>query len=857
MPTTRSRTPPGQAFERRRLRSAGGQGARLVDDQYALYNDELMPRSRRGASRSPTTATATRRSDAGSTVFRAQVRPLLIPVGLDPAHPFPQVANKSLNFIVRLGGRDAFGRENTIAIVKVPRVLPRVIKMPARGREQSFVSLSSVIRAHLGDLFPGREVESFSQFRVTRHSDLAVDDDVRNLRTALRPGLEHRHFGQAVRLEVVRSCPKSFRVSAAAVQPAAGGAVPGARAGQPGAPERPDRPRREDYNCASAVLRLLAVDPGAAAVVVRPPARLRRADSPAVREVRRRWWRSCARPSTIRRCWRSSRRSTAPAQVAADGAAARGGAKRQGSDGVVELKARFDEEANINWAERLEAVGAQVVYGVVGLKTHAKLLLVTRREAGRLRRYVHLSTGNYNPNTARIYTDIGHFTADPALTADADAVFQHLASLGRTRGMRAMLQAPFTLHKQMLAELARVAAAAAAGQPARVVVKINALTDTALIGALVGTAGAGAEIDLIVRGACMLPPGVAGATDRCGCARSSAASSSTRGSPISAGARATPTRRCTSRAPTGWAATCSAGSRWRGRCAQPAAAPAGHRRVPGAVPARPARTPGRCRPTAATVASQSAGPSAQQALVERYAAREGRSSRQAVVMDLILWRHAEAVEGQPDEDLARALTAKGERQAAADGRVAQPPPRPLDPRCSSARRVRCQQTAKALGRPFRTVAPLAPGAGAPRCSPRPAGRRDGGGARRRPPADARPGRVSRSPAVPQRLVGAQGRRLVAALGRTATRRGPAAGGAVARCLTAGGALRAGPRAPASGRRRRAAARHPAHASTSSRAGEARADAPRPSRREGERRLRRRCAASDSPPARPRRGRGRR
>ena len=245
-------------------------------------------------------------------------------------------------------------------------------------------------------------------------------------------------------------------------------------------------------------------------------------------------------------------------------------AARRGKEvmAVVELQARFDEEANINWAERLEAVGAQVVYGVVGLKTHAKLLLVTRREDGRLRRYAHLSTGNYNPNTARLYTDIGYFTADADLTADVDAVFQQLASLGRTRPLRALLQAPFTLHKQMLAELSRVAEAAAAGRTARIVVKINALTDVALIEALVAAARAGADIDLIVRGACMLPPGVAGrdradpgALDRRPLPRAFARS------PTSAGARATTTRRSTSRAPTGWAATCSAGSRSPGRCA--------------------------------------------------------------------------------------------------------------------------------------------------------------------------------------------------------------------------------------------------------------------------------------------------
>jgi polyphosphate kinase len=194
---------------------------------------------------------------------------------------------------------------------------------------------------------------------------------------------------------------------------------------------------------------------------------------------------------------------------------------------VVELKARFDEEANINWAERLEAVGAQVVYGIVGLKTHAKLLLVTRREfkngekqgrggqdKSRLRRYAHLSTGNYNPKSARLYTDVGYLTADKELTADADAVFQQLASLGKTRPLRALLQAPFTLHKRLLQYIARVGDSARVGLPARIVVKVNALTDPALIEALIRAGQAGADIDLIVRGACMLPPGLVGVTDR-------------------------------------------------------------------------------------------------------------------------------------------------------------------------------------------------------------------------------------------------------------------------------------------------------------------------------------------------------
>ena len=179
---------------------------------------------------------------------------------------------------------------------------------------------------------------------------------------------------------------------------------------------------------------------------------------------------------------------------------------------VVELKARFDEEANINWAERLEAVGAQVVYGVVGMKTHAKLLLVTRREGTRLKRYAHLSTGNYNPRTSRLYTDIGYLTADAALTADADSVFLQLASQTKARAMQQLLTAPFVLHKRMLRHIGQVAAAARAGKPARIVAKINALTDPGLIAALVAAGQAGARIDLIVRGACMLRPGVAGQT---------------------------------------------------------------------------------------------------------------------------------------------------------------------------------------------------------------------------------------------------------------------------------------------------------------------------------------------------------
>ncbi len=488
----------------------------LIDTQYAIFNDEVMPALEAKGIRIVNHAD---RNDAErrwvDRFFESQVRPLLVPVGLDPAHPFPQVANKSLNFIARLGGKDAFGRRNTVAIVKVPRVLPRVMKLSGKGGVQAFVLLTSVIRAHLGELFPGREVEAFSQFRITRDSDLEVDADVSNLRQALRSGLTTRHFGQAVRLEVVNTCPaelSGFLLTQFNLPDSALYKVNG--------PVNLVR-MNELIDLADAPqLRFPPFVPAWPASLPRQQSifdRLRTGDlllhqpfesfDPVVQFVRE----AVADPAVLaikQTIYRAG--SESPLMDLLIEAARRG----KEVMAVVELQARFDEEANINWAERLEAVGAQVVYGVVGLKTHAKLLLVTRREEGHLKRYAHLSTGNYNPDTARLYTDIGYFTADPDLTADADAVFQQLASLGRTRPLRAMLQAPFTLHKQMLAQVARVADAALAGQPARIVVKINALTDVPLIEALVAAARAGADIDLIVRGACMLPPGVAGATER-------------------------------------------------------------------------------------------------------------------------------------------------------------------------------------------------------------------------------------------------------------------------------------------------------------------------------------------------------
>ncbi len=490
----------------------------MVDEQYRLYNHVLLPAFKKEGIR---ILSHGERNEAQRSwvqaYFNREVKPLLVPVGIDPAHPLPQVANKSLNFIIHLRGKDAFGRENEIAIVKVPRVLPRVIELPQRlaGGGKAFVLLSSVIRAHLSELFPGREVDQFSQFRVTRHSDLSVDeDDVVNLRMALRQGLQHRHYGQAVRLEVSSSCSEqlsNFLLQQLKLPSQAlmrvNGPVNLVRltqfidlATRPSLifpPYKASLPNQ--LRGVSSILAHLRKED----VLIHQPfesfdgvlAFLREAvRDPDVLAIKQTIYRTGSDPAMLDLLREAVRRGK---EVTA----------------VVELKARFDEEANINWAEQLEAIGVQVVYGVVGLKTHAKMLLVTRREGKRLCRYGHLSTGNYNPRTARLYTDISFLTADARITAEMDELFMHLASQNPLRRMQKLLVAPFHLHARMLRWTEQTAAAARQGKDARIILKMNALTDLPLIEALMEAGQAGVQIDLIVRGACMLPAGIKGQTD--------------------------------------------------------------------------------------------------------------------------------------------------------------------------------------------------------------------------------------------------------------------------------------------------------------------------------------------------------
>ena len=490
----------------------------LVTEQYKLYNDVLLPSLEK--QKIHILSHAQRNSAQKKWVqeyFRREVKPLLVPVGLDPAHPFPQVANKSLNFIVQLSGKDAFGRSNDIAIDKVPRVLPRVIPLPSKvaGSGKAFVLLSSVIRAHLNDLFPGRDVGQFSQFRVTRNSDLSVDEEeVENLRTALRKGLQHRQYGEALRLEVSDSCSdhlsdfllKQFSLPTTALFRAAG-PVNLVRLTQlidlvadPALlfpPYQPSFPKKLTQG-GSIFARMQQGD-----VLIHQPfesfdgvlAFLKEAvEDPNVLAIKQTIYRTGSDPAMMNLLREAVRRGK---EVTA----------------VVELKARFDEEANINWAEQLESVGAQVVYGVVGLKTHAKMLLVTRREGRVLKRYGHLSTGNYNPRTAKLYTDLSYLTCDARMTADMDTLFVHLASPSRLGRMNKLWAAPFLLQKKMVEKIASVGAAAEKGLPARIVAKMNSLTDPVLIHALILAGQKGAQIDLIVRGACMLPAGLPGKTD--------------------------------------------------------------------------------------------------------------------------------------------------------------------------------------------------------------------------------------------------------------------------------------------------------------------------------------------------------
>ena len=493
----------------------------LVADQYKLLNEVVLPQLAQDGIIFPKREewTGAQKQWIRDYFFR-ELLPVLTPIGLDPAHPFPRVLNKSLNFAVELQGRDAFGRSSRAAIVQAPRALPRLIRLPQAhaGAEYAFVFLSSILHAHVGELFSGMNVIGSYQFRVTRNSDLFVDEEeIKNLHTALQGELLHRHFGDAVRLEVADNASpgmvefllQQFGLREADLYRVEGPVnlyrlreVPDqvdrpALKYQPFTPGLPPALDTSDLFDAMKKQDVLLYHPYQSFLPVIDFIRTT-ANDPNVIAIKQ----------TVYRTGTDSELMEILVEAA-----------RKGKEVtvVVELMARFDEEVNMNWAARLEEVGAHVVYGVVGHKTHAKMSLIVRREETEhgkaLKRYAHLGTGNYHPATARAYTDFGLFTANEELCADVAEVFQQLTGLGRAGRLKHVWQSPFTLHRRLIAAIRNEAKNAAEGKPARIIAKMNALLEPQIIEELYTASGAGVKIDLIVRGVCALRPGIEGVSD--------------------------------------------------------------------------------------------------------------------------------------------------------------------------------------------------------------------------------------------------------------------------------------------------------------------------------------------------------
>jgi polyphosphate kinase len=491
---------------------------KLVKDQYRVLNEHMLPDlARAGIHFLLSPQWNSKQSEWIKAYFNRELLPVLSPVGLDPAHPFPQVLNKSLNFMISLEGKDAFGRNSGIAIVQAPRALPRLIQLPqsCATHDYDFVYLSSIIYKHAGDLFPGMKVTGCYQFRVTRNADIKVqEEEAGDLMVALEGKLTTRRFAQAVRLEVQEDCPQEmidFLLQKFALQVTDVYQVNGPvnlnrlmsilpliqRPDLRFPPFTPALPKRvgtstdifetirkgdillhhpfQSFGLVVDFLRQAAADPD---VLVIKQTLYRTGDDSSV--------------------------------VDALVDAAHAGKE---VTVVIELRARFDEEENIELANVLQEAGAHVSYGVVGHKTHAKMLLVVRREGRLLKRYIHLGTGNYHAGTARLYTDYGLLTSDTALTDDVQKVFQQLTAMGKPGKLKKLLQAPFTLHKATLEMINRESEFARKGRPARIIAKLNALVEPSIIEALYRASQAGVRVDLVVRGICSLRPGIKGVSD--------------------------------------------------------------------------------------------------------------------------------------------------------------------------------------------------------------------------------------------------------------------------------------------------------------------------------------------------------
>jgi polyphosphate kinase len=491
----------------------------LVRQQYELLNQDIFPElARCGIAFAEQESWTNDQQGWLNDYFQSQVVPVLTPLTLDPSRPFPRMLNKSLNFIVRLDGKDAFGRRRHRAIVQAPRTLPRVIRLPEHlsepGNDQ-YVYLSSIIHTHVEELFPGMQVTGCYQFRVTRNSNLYVDEEeVEDLVGSLEGQLAASRYGEAVRLEISHDCPEDlsdflldhFSLSAADMF-AANGPVNLNRlsticdnAGRPDLlypPFNPGLPAqlRTDVDIFSVLgtRNVLLHHPYHSFAPVVDFIKVAASD-PNVLAIKQTLYRTGANSPFVDHLVTAAR---AGKEVTV----------------IIELMARFDEAENISLANRLQEAGAQVVYGLIGFKTHSKMLMVVRQERGSIRRYVHLGTGNYHPDTARLYTDYGFMSSSKKLGEDVHKVFMQLTSLTEAKDLDRVLTAPFTLFDELAARIQREIEHAATGSSARIIVKVNALIEPQIIRALYRASSAGVKIDLIVRGICSLRPGVAGLSE--------------------------------------------------------------------------------------------------------------------------------------------------------------------------------------------------------------------------------------------------------------------------------------------------------------------------------------------------------
>jgi len=498
------------------LRAIRVQAVLLVDEQYQLLNDVLMPELAMNGvvfvePETWTDAQAVWIAD----YFVREVEPVLSPLALDPARPFPKILNKSLNFAIVVEGEDGFGRNSGLAVVQAPRSLPRLIKLPDELGSRHFVFLGTIVEAFVSKLFAGMRMRGCYQFRVTRNSDLFVEqEEVDDLLRAVEGELASRRYGDAVRLETAHDCPdeilayllEQFGLTAEDLYKVSGPVnvnrlmavydlVDRTELKYPAfAPSVPDRLKAGDLFSTLRATDVLLHHPYQGFAPVTDFIR-QAASDPQVLAIKQTLYR-VGSDSTI-------------VGALVDAAAA-------GKDVtvIIELRARFDEEANIELATKLQEAGAHVMYGVFGFKTHAKLVMVVRREEKGLRRYCHLGTGNYHTKTARLYTDYGLLTADESTGEDIHQIFLQLTGLTQVPKLRKLLHAPFSLHHAIIAKIDRETEHARAGRPARIIAKLNALTEPTVIQALYRASRAGVEIDLIIRGVCCLRPGVRGVSDR-------------------------------------------------------------------------------------------------------------------------------------------------------------------------------------------------------------------------------------------------------------------------------------------------------------------------------------------------------